>query len=69
MIVVAMAAATLIAVGLSRSPTGLPERTASSLISAIGASFFLSTLPRALRPSIYAYPDVAVLGERYRSRS
>jgi len=66
MIVVAMAASTLMAVGLERVAYR-PLRNAPRLvplISAIGASFFLEYTYRGLfGPGIYAYPDVAVLGE------
>jgi branched-chain amino acid transport system permease protein len=67
MIVVAMATSTVLAIGLERiayrrlrtAPRLVP------LISAIGASFFLQYTFRGLfGPGIYAYPDVAILGEQ-----
>ena len=67
MILVAMATSTVLAMGLERiayrrlrtAPRLVP------LISAIGASFFLQYTIRGLfGPGIYAYPDVAILGEQ-----
>ena len=66
MIVVAMAASTVLAIGVERVAYR-PLRTAPRLvplISAIGASFFLEYTYRGLfGPGLYAYPNVAILSQ------
>jgi branched-chain amino acid transport system permease protein len=68
MIAIAMAVSTALALGVERVAYR-PLRNAPRLvplISAIGASFFLQYTFRGLfGPGIYAYPDVAILGEPF----
>jgi branched-chain amino acid transport system permease protein len=66
MVLVAMAVATLLALGVERVAYR-PLRNAPRLIpliSAIGASFFLEYTYRGIfGPGIYAYPDVEILAQ------